>query len=113
MAFRTRLKKLREERGYSQYTFADAFGVAQSTVGSWEAGKREPNYETTMRIADFFNVSLDYLLGRTGLRDGYIIKTPAELADVGVESVEKSGSGELTPDEVSAIRAMLRDQNKG
>lgn len=63
--FRIRLKELREKTGMSQYAFAAAFGVAQSTVGSWEAGKREPNFETTQRLADFFDVSVDYLLGRT------------------------------------------------
>ncbi len=62
--FRIRLKELRENAGLSQYKFADKFGVAQSTVGSWEAGKREPNFDTMQRLADFFNVSVDYLLGR-------------------------------------------------
>ena len=62
--FSIRLKELRESAGYrSQQSFADAFGVAQSTVGNWEAGKREPNYEITIRLADFFGVSIDYLLG--------------------------------------------------
>jgi len=62
--FNVRLKELREKAGYSsQQSFADAFGVAQSTVGNWEAGKREPNYETTKKLARFFKVSIDYLLG--------------------------------------------------
>ena len=62
--FSLRLRELRESAGYSsQQSFADAFGVAQSTVGNWEAGKREPNYATTLRLANFFGVSIDYLLG--------------------------------------------------
>lgn len=62
--FPSTLKILRKASGYkSQQAFADAFGVAQSTVGMWEAGKREPNYETTIRLSKFFNVSIDYLLG--------------------------------------------------
>lgn len=62
--FRTRLRELREAAGYkSQQAFADAFGVAQSTVGNWEAGKREPNFETTIRLSHFFNIAIDYLLG--------------------------------------------------
>ena len=62
--FQTQLRELREAAGYkSQQALADAFGVAQSTVGGWEAGKREPNYETTMRLARFFGVSVDRLLG--------------------------------------------------
>lgn len=64
--FKIRIRELRESAGYpSQQAFADAFGVAQSTVGNWEAGKREPNYETTKKLAAFFNVSIDYLLGET------------------------------------------------
>lgn len=61
--FQTRLKELREAAGYkSQQAFADAFGVAQSTVGNWEAGKREPNYAVTIRLAQFFGVSVDSLI---------------------------------------------------
>ena len=67
--FRIRLKELRERAGYSQYSFAEKFGVAQSTVGSWEAGKREPNFNTMQRLADFFGVSVDYLLGRDTVPD--------------------------------------------
>ena len=64
--FQLRLKELREKAGYSQYSFAEAFGVAQSTVGSWEAGSKEPrNYDTTKRLADFFKVSVDYLIGNS------------------------------------------------
>ena len=62
--FRTRIRELREGAGFrSQQSFADAFGVAQTTVASWEGGKREPGHETTIRLAEFFNVTVDYLLG--------------------------------------------------
>ena len=68
--FRFRIRNLREAAGYkSQYAFAQAFGVAQSTVAGWEGGKREPNYATTIRLADFFGVSVDYLLGHTDTKD--------------------------------------------
>ena len=64
--FQIRLKELRENLGYSQYTFAKAFGISQSAVASWESGNKEPrNYATTKRLADFFGVSVDYLLGLT------------------------------------------------
>lgn len=63
--FRIRLKKLREEKGLSQAAFAKEFGVAQSTVGGWEAGTREPNFDTVQKLADYFGVSVDYLLCRT------------------------------------------------
>ena len=64
--FQTRLKELREAAGYkSQQSFAQAFNVSQSAVANWEAGKRRPNHATTEKIADFFQVSVDYLLGRS------------------------------------------------
>lgn len=63
--FSLKLKILREERGLSQQAFATRMGISQSTVGMWESGKREPNFNTVQKIADFFNVSVDYLLGRS------------------------------------------------
>lgn len=58
-----RLKALREKAGLSQSAFARAFGVAQSTVAGWESGAREPNHDATRRLAEFFGVTVDYLLG--------------------------------------------------
>ena len=62
--FQIRLKELREKAGYSQQSFADAIGVKQSTVGNWEAGAREPKLEVMQKLADLFDVSVDYLIGR-------------------------------------------------
>lgn len=58
------LRSLREEKGYSQKEVALALNVAPNTYNQWETGKREPDYTTLQRIADFFRVSTDYLLGR-------------------------------------------------
>ena len=58
-----RLKALREQAGLSQNAFARTFGVAQSTVAGWESGAREPNIATIRHLADFFGVTVDYLLG--------------------------------------------------
>lgn len=61
--FSVRLRELREAAGYSsQQAFADAFGVAQSTVGSWEAGSREPSRKMAIRLAQFFGISIDSLV---------------------------------------------------
>lgn len=61
-----RLKALRSERGMSQTEFANKIGVAQNTVSNWENGNRLIDTETVARIADYFGVTIDYLLGRTG-----------------------------------------------
>lgn len=107
--FRIRLKALREEAGYSQYTFADAFGCAQSTVGSWEAGRREPPFKTLIKIADFFGVTTDYLLGRTDRPEIHVIDNPPEFADLGVTQIERSGTAPFTKEQIELIRQEIQD----
>lgn len=62
-SFRIRLKELRENKGISQYKLADELNVSQSAIGSWEAGTRECNFSMLAKIAQYFNVPVDYLLG--------------------------------------------------
>ena len=94
--FQIRLKELREKKGLSQYEFAKKIGVAQSTVGSWESGRREPNYNTTKIIADFFDVSVDYLISRaddpTPNPDNK--KSPGEEPELDIDSIEYALYGE-------------------
>ena len=59
-----RLKKLRALKKLSQKDFAQALKVSQQTVASWESGRTEPSHNALNEIADYFNVSADYLLGR-------------------------------------------------
>lgn len=63
--FGERLKKLRTNRHMTQDELGEIFESpkAQSTVGTWERGVRQPSMEDLVRIAQFFNVSIDYLLG--------------------------------------------------
>lgn len=63
--FRVELKKYRENAGLSQCKLAEKIGVSQATVGMWESGKREPNFATLCKLADFFGVTVDALLGRS------------------------------------------------
>lgn len=64
MEFKDRMKSLRKQRGLSQRDLAQALKVSYSTVAAWESGTRSPSVETQEDIADFFNVTLDYLYGR-------------------------------------------------
>lgn len=73
--FRIRLKELREESGLSQYKFANKIGVSQSTVGNWESGTREPNFDMISKLAEFFNVTTDYLLGNSNVRNPEIVSS--------------------------------------
>lgn len=59
-----RLKYLRNSNKLSQKDFAQVLKVSQQTVASWESGRTEPSNNALKDIADYFNVSTDYLLGR-------------------------------------------------
>jgi transcriptional regulator with XRE-family HTH domain len=58
------LISLRKAAGLSQYELARRLNMGRSALGNYEQGDREPDFETVRRIADFFRVSVDYLLGR-------------------------------------------------
>ena len=60
-----RLKKLRKEKSISQLRLALDLNMNQNTVSRYENLEREADYETLIRFADYFGVSLDYLLGRS------------------------------------------------
>jgi transcriptional regulator with XRE-family HTH domain len=65
MTFRKRLKNLRENSGFTQTDVAKALNINYKTISNYELGKREPDLKTLIEICDLFDVTADYLLGRT------------------------------------------------
>lgn len=61
-----RLKELRRKKGISQLRLATELNTTQNTISRYETGEREPGIDELIKIADYFNVSVDYLIGRTG-----------------------------------------------
>lgn len=66
--FASILKELRKSAKYTQDQLAEALSVPVRTYGSWERGERQPDFETLSKIADFYNVTADYLLGRPPMK---------------------------------------------
>lgn len=60
-----RLKELRKSRGISQLKLAIDLNMNQNSISRYETGEREADYATLILFADYFDVSVDYLLGRT------------------------------------------------
>ena len=60
-----RLKELRKKRGVSQVKLAMDLNTNQNTISRYETGEREPGIAELIKIADYFHVSVDYLIGRT------------------------------------------------
>ena len=65
MLFNERLKDLRRKAGLSQSELAKSIGVSKSSINMYERGEREPGLELLEAIADFFNVDMNYLLGKS------------------------------------------------
>ena len=60
-----RLRELRKSKGISQLRLALDLNTNQNTISRYETGEREPGISELIRIADYFDVSIDYLVGRT------------------------------------------------
>lgn len=69
--FAYKLKELRKEKKIRQIDLADYLGFCRSTITNYEQGIRFPSLDVLCKIADFFNVSLDYLLGRSSLKKNF------------------------------------------
>lgn len=61
-----KLKSLRETRGITQQLVADRLGMSRGTYAHYEINRREPDFDTLKELADFFKVSIDYLLEGNG-----------------------------------------------
>ena len=67
--FEERLAALRTAAGVSQQTIGDMLGVTRWSVHNYEAGQNRPDYNGLLALADYFDVSLDYLVGRSDHRE--------------------------------------------
>lgn len=77
--FAIRLKELRMQQNLTQRELADILGYSCSAISNYEIGKNEPSFMDLIRIANYFCVSLDYLLGRTEFRGGFHFKETLEI----------------------------------
>lgn len=83
--FSRTLSLLRQEQGVSQRTAASALGISQALLSHYEKGIREPGLAFVVKACEYYNVSADFLLGRTLSRDGTTIIEPEELYDISGE----------------------------
>ncbi len=64
MEFKDRLKELRISRNLSQMQLAKKLNISQSAIAKWELGKTEPTASAIIMLAEFFNETTDYILGK-------------------------------------------------
>ena len=121
MTFGEILKKLRKGKGLTQIEFASEFNISNGTIAMWEIDKRQPDSETLTKLADYFEVSVDYLLGRNE-------KSPSEerksggkripvyghiAAGISIEAIEDIIDYEELPEEMLKHGEYIALQVKG
>lgn len=94
MQFGDRLKELREEKELKQAELANLFNISPSTIGMYEQNRRTPDFALLNSIADYFGVSVDYLLGRTDIRN-YEENTIAAHTDDRTQQLSEEGRKKL------------------
>lgn len=77
--FAENVKRLRVGKGFNQARLASELHVSQQTVGSWESGKRMPSPDVLLKVAAYFNVTTDFLLGHEVSQSGEI---PLDLDNI-------------------------------
>ena len=99
-----RIRELRNQKRMSQTELSKMLHVSQQTVTKWETGKAEPSSSTVNGLANFFNVSADYLLGRDSDTENVDIKNDPVVLSYGGKPISKEDM-----DVIKAILARHQD----
>jgi transcriptional regulator with XRE-family HTH domain len=109
------ISALRDKLGITQGEVAEMIGISRASLSHYETGRRQPDYDTLQRFAMFFNVTVDYLMGRYGehrLESDRELEfaTSLELSDDRIlEEYTLTVDGrELTPEEARRFIAFIR-----
>ena len=81
-----RIKELRLEKGLLQSDIAKIINKTDRIIGFYESGERDPNTETLSLLADFFNVSIDYLLGKSDIRNPEKMEIDTDKINIGLSA---------------------------
>lgn len=106
-----RLKELRLERGLLQSDIAKIINKSERTVGFYETGERDMGTETLAILSDFLNVSIDYLLGKSNIRNSE--KLDKELLDIGLSKKDYNPPTKEQQEKIEEFaRFVLKDNLK-
>ena len=106
-----KIANLRKKRGMTQSQLAKELNIGTSTLGMYETGKRSPNPEMLNKLADYFHVSVDYLLGREIKTEAYYELSNKEKNDIALQA-EKLMEGIEEKILISMGNLLLRSKRK-
>ncbi len=103
----TRIKELRKLNKLTQKQLAEKINVDCSAVTKWETGKANPDFEKQRFLADFFGVSVDYLLGRTYKKEGHTENDVPKENTIVYRRDGQTTQVELSGDKMNLILKMI------
>ena len=111
-----RLKELREQKGITQAELSKDLKISPSTIGMYEQERREPGNDTLKLIADYFNVSIDYLLGNDSVsgyyRDAEVAAIANEMKDNPDMRILFDASKDLSKEDLKFVVEMVNRMKK-
>lgn len=111
-----RLKELRKEKGLTQQELADKIGVTKRTYIYWEKGDRVPKSDKAQRLADYFGVSVGYLLGLESSQGGSLVALLEEIKETKQYACMVAGFNQVFIPEsevISVIEKHIKSLKKG
>ncbi|WP_406242060.1 helix-turn-helix domain-containing protein [Tissierella carlieri] len=102
-----RIKTLRNERNLLQKDLAEQLNLSQQTISLYESEKRQPDYQILQSIADFFNVSVDYLLGRTDIKDSSILSVKEDETKFDIHNEIADEIEKLSPESQEELKKLI------
>ena len=109
--FSERVKDLRTQSGMTQQEVAEKLNVTKQTISQYERGQRRPDIEGLEAISDLFNVSSDYVLGKTNLTLQFIDDVELKLLRGKETSELLDMISMLTPEGIEKIKSYIMDLN--
>lgn len=99
-----RIKQLRKESKLTMKELGSRFGLSESTISGYENGNREPNIGTLIKLADFFEVTVDYLIGRAN-----VLKPTQEKIEIDSSKTKKEHCLEFIEKEIGKLNYLLQE----
>lgn len=113
MKIKDRIKQLRVELGLTQEQFANKIGFSRTAISAWEIGRNEPSNDDTIKLADYFGVSTDYLLGKSNVRNPEIKEDDLlGLAKIGFNTDTYTPLTEKQKEQIKDLLEIILKDNK-
>ena len=114
MEFKDRLIKLRKELNLTQEELAQKIGYTRTAISAWEVGRNEPSNADTIKLAEYFNVSTDYLLGKTDIRNpGKQIDDVLNEAMIGMSKEDYEKLTDIQKRQIRDFAIYIKNQVEG